>query len=294
MNRWPALVLCSVLAVSASPIQADTKLPVDPTLLPNKITLQSGDGTMISGYLYRPPTQGARPAVLMMHGCSGLLTKKYGRLKSRETAWRDIFLAEGYVVLLLDSFTERGHRSICKISLSDRPIEPNRERPHDAYGALHWLQSQPFVAPDKVVLGGWSNGAMSMLWTVFAGAPQRPKILIHDFRAAFGFYPGCITLRKRKPRYTAAVPTLLQLGAYDNWTLPEPCRELVEAANATGGAKMTAESYQGAVHSFDHPTSKRRTISVSNGRRVRIGSDPVARHKAIERVRLFLRNVFTT
>ena len=294
MNRWPALVLCSVLAVSASPIQADTKLPVDPTLLPNKITLQSGDGTMISGYLYRPPTQGARPAVLMMHGCSGLLTKKYGRLKSRETAWRDIFLAEGYVVLLLDSFTERGHRSVCKISLSYRPIESNRERPHDAYGALHWLQSQPFVAPDKVVLGGWSNGAMSMLWTVFAGAPQRPKILPHDFRAAFGFYPGCITLRKRKPRYTAAVPTLLQLGAYDNWTLPEPCRELVEAANATGGAKMTAESYQGAVHSFDHPTSKRRTISVSNGRRVRIGSDPVARRKAIERVRLFLRNVFTT
>lgn len=294
MSLWRTLLLCGVLVGCASPVWIDTDLPVDPALLPNKIAISSGDGTMISGYLYRPPTQEARPAVLMMHGCSGLLTKKYGRLKSRETAWRDIFLAEGYVVLLLDSFTERGHRSICKISLSDRPIEPNRERPHDAYGALQWLQSQPFVAPDKVVLGGWSNGAMSMLWTVFAGAPQRPKPLTHDFRAAFGFYPGCITLRKRQPRYTAAVPTLLQLGAYDNWTLPEPCRELVEAANATGGAKMTAESYQGAVHSFDHPTSKRRTISVSNGRRVRIGSDPVARRKAIERVRLFLRNVFTT
>ena len=141
MKCWTALVLCGVLAGCASPIRADTNLPVDPALRPNKITLRSGDGTMISGYLYRPPTQEARPAVLMMHGCSGLLTKKYGRLKSRETAWRDIFLAEGYVVLLLDSFTERGQRSICKVSLSDRPIEPNRERPHDAYGALQWLQS---------------------------------------------------------------------------------------------------------------------------------------------------------
>lgn len=294
MKCWTALVLCGVLAGCASPIRADTNLPVDPALRPNKITLRSGDGTMISGYLYRPPTQEARPAVLMMHGCSGLLTKKYGRLKSRETAWRDIFLAEGYVVLLLDSFTERGQRSICKVSLSDRPIEPNRERPHDAYGALQWLQSQPYVAPDKIVLGGWSNGAMSMLWTVFADAPQRPKTLAHDFRAAFGFYPGCITLRKREPRYTAAVPTLLQLGADDNWTWPEPCRELVGTANATGEVKMTAESYEGAVHSFDHPTSKRRTISVSNGRRVRIGSNPDARRKAIERIRLFLRNVFTS
>jgi dienelactone hydrolase len=115
---------------------------------------------MVSGYLYSPPTQEARPAILMMHGCSGLLTKKYGHLKPRETAWRDIFIAEGYVVLLLDSFTERRHRSICRTSLSDRPIKANHERPHDA---LRWLQSQPFVAPDNTVLAGWSNGAMAML-----------------------------------------------------------------------------------------------------------------------------------
>jgi hypothetical protein len=90
------------------------------------------------------------------------IDKKYERLKSRETAWRDIFLAEGYVGLLLDSFTERGHNSVCRISLPNRPIKPNHERPHDAYGALKWLKSKSFIAPDKVVLGSWSNGAMSM------------------------------------------------------------------------------------------------------------------------------------
>ena len=36
----------------------------------------------------------------------------------------------------------------------------------DAYGALRWLQAQPFVIPSKVALGGWSNGAMSMLTKV--------------------------------------------------------------------------------------------------------------------------------
>jgi len=59
------------------------------------------------------------------------------------------------------------------------------------------------------------------------------------------------------------------IGRYDNWTLREPCRELVE-------------------------TSKRRTISITSGRRIRIGSDPVKCRKAIKRIGLFLRTVFTT
>ena len=79
--------------------------------------------------------------------------------------------------------------------MRERPIEPHRERPHDAYGALRWLQDQPFVIPGKIALGGWSNGAMSLLWTVNAAAPQRPANLTHNFRAAFGFYPGCAKLK---------------------------------------------------------------------------------------------------
>lgn len=286
--------LLFVMAVSAAACQSTPSAPlvIDAALKPNTVTIKSGDGSLINGYLYQPDAPGKRPAVLMLHGCSGMLSKKYGRLKSREKAWRDIFLAEGYVVLLLDSFTTRGYRSICKISLAHRPIEPNRERPHDAYGALRWLQSQPFVIPDQVTLGGWSNGAMTMLWTVFSGADQRPKNLRHDFLRAFGFYPGCITLRKKEPRFTAAIPTLLQLGAEDNWTLPKPCIELVEVANETGGAQMVVDAYDGAAHSFDHPNSKRRTISASDGRRVRIGTDPVARSNAIQRIKAFLRNGF--
>lgn len=287
-----AMALLGLALSLTAPATAETNLRIDPALHDNRVEIPSGDGTMISGYLYRPADSAARPAVVMLHGCSGMLTRKYGRLKSREAAWRDIFLAEGYVVLLLDSFTARGLRTICAISLRKRPVEPFRERPHDAYGALQWLQAQSFVEPDKIALGGWSNGAMTMLWTVFSGAEQRPASLQHDFHTAFGFYPGCITLRKRQPEFTAAVPTLLQLGADDNWTWPKPCRELAETANQQGGATMIVETYEGAVHSFDHPTSKRRTISVSNNRQVRIGSHPEARRKAIERIRAYLKAAF--
>ena len=227
----------------------------------------------------------------MMHGCSGLLTRKSGRLKARERAWRDIFLGEGYVVLLLDSFTERGHRNICKIPLKERPIEPRRERPHDAYGALLWLQSQTFVAPDKIALGGWSNGAMALLWTVFSQAEQRPESLTHDFRMAFGFYPGCIELRKRQPHFTAAVPTVLQLGAEDNWTWPQPCQAL--ATEAKGGASIRVDTYEDATHTFDHPNLIPRTITVSGGRQVRVGTHRESREKAVRRITALLRTYFS-
>ena len=83
-----------------------------------------------------------------------------------------------------------------------------------------------------------------------------------------------------------------QIGKDDNWTLPAPCMELVEVANATGGSKMAFDAYDGAVHSFDHQKSKRRTIGASDGRRVRIGTDPVARSQAIERIKGYLRAGF--
>jgi len=266
---------------------------IDKSLLPHRVAIKSGDDTVISGYLYRPERADPAPAVLMLHGCSGMLTSKYRRLKSREKAWREIFLAEGYVVLLLDSFTPRGYKTICNISLAKRPIEAHRERPHDAYGALRWLQSHSFVDPEKIALGGWSNGAMTMLWTVYSNAPQRPETLPHDFRVAFGFYPGCITLRKKAKDYTAAIPTLLQLGADDNWTWPKPCQSLVEEANARGGATMTVDLYEGAAHSFDHPRSKRRTISVSNNRRVQLGTHRKARKQAIDQIRAYLKRGFS-
>lgn len=288
MTRF-CLVCVLWLAVGASVDAAD--LPVDRTLTSHRVAIESGDGTRISGYLFRPKHTERRPAVLMMHGCSGLLTPKYGRLKTRERAWRDIFLAEGYVVLLLDSFTDRGHRNICNVPLRERPVTPDSARPHDAYGALLWLQSRPFVVPEKIALGGWSNGAMALLWTVFTDASQRPETLAHDFRVAFGFYPGCIELRKRLPRFTAAVPTVLQLGSEDNWTWPKPCQEL--ANEARGGASISIDVYADAAHTFDHPNLEPRTITVSNGRRVRVGTHRQSRDMAIRRIKTLLRASFT-
>ena len=164
---------------------------------------------------------------------------------------------------------------------------------------MQWLQAQPFTRPDRIVLIGWSNGAMSMLWAVRRGAPQRPKNLQHDFRAAIGFYPGCIKLKRENPGYAAAVPVLLQIGLADDWTKPKPCMALVDEATARGGgAKMEYDAYEDAYHAFDHPDSEPRAITTrhcayrSGSRTVHIGTNIEARAQAITAVKAYLRDVF--
>lgn len=288
MSRIAGILLASSVVAACQTTEAKTPLPVAAALATHRVAIASGTGEAISGYLYRPSTPGPHAAVLMAHGCSGMLDRN-GALKSRESAWRDILRAEGYVVLLVDSFTDRGVRTVCRTKPGERAIESHRERPHDVYGALRWLQSQPYVRPDRVALAGWSNGAMTLLWTVMADAAQRPAGLSHDFRAAVGFYPGCIVIRREQKRYASAIPTLLQVGLADEWTRPQPCIDFVAEANRRGGAPMEIDAYDGAHHSFDHPDMAVRETTISSGRKVPIGTHPEARAKAIERVRAYLR-----
>ena len=255
-----------------------------------QVTLPSLDGTQLTGRLFRPAGQGPFAAVVMLHGCAGMVNKN-GGLTARETDWAKRFVGMGLVVLLPDSFTARGVKSICRVA--DRPVRPYRERPQDAYGALRWLQAQSYVKPDRIALAGWSNGAMTALWTLKDDAKARPKDLAHDFVAGVAFYPGCIDLGKTT--YKAKAPMLLQVGLEDNWTMPKPCVALVEAANGRGGAKMEIDAYENAVHDFDHPnlamktTTTRNNAAGSGAREVRIGTNPEARQKAIQRVTAYLR-----
>ncbi len=291
-------LFCAVVCLVLTGCQATNSSPArkpSVALQNNTISFLSGDGTHLSGYLYKPAGKGPFETILMMHGCSGMLNKNW-TIKARETAWVEILRDEGYAVLLTDSFTGRGLGSIC--SIKNRPITPSRDRPYDAYGALRWLQAQPFVDPDRIVLMGWSNGAMSMLWAVRQDAPQRPSDLKHDFRAAIGFYPGCIVLRRTVTDYKAALPVLLLLGLADDWTKPKPCMALADEATARGGAKVAYDTYKGAYHGFDHPNSRTRSITTkhsgyrSGQRTVHVGTNPEARAQAIARVKAYLRQVF--
>lgn len=286
LKTGPAIVLALVLAWSP-PAAAERGAAA-----PDYVRFPSLDAarTPIRGGLFRPAGNGPWPAVVMMHGCSGLY-RKNGDIQINLAAWIDRFVAWGYLVLAVDGFTPRGFRSMC--AKRKRPLDAIDDRPFDAYGGLAWLVRQPFVRTGRVALVGWSNGAMATLSGMRSDRAEHFGKTLR-FKAAAAFYPGCITLRKRTDgAYRPYAPLLVMVGLADNWTYPKPCLELMGAAR-DAGAPVEIVGYEGAWHAFDHPGLKRRTRTArddrwkSKERTVTIGSNPAARDAAIARLRAWL------
>ena len=63
-------------------------------------------------YLSRPAGDAQQPAVVMMHGCSGLLNPQ-GRIFGLYQAWARTLVAKGYVALIVDSASPRGFGQTC-------------------------------------------------------------------------------------------------------------------------------------------------------------------------------------
>lgn len=283
--------LCFLVALAAATFTAS----IVPSSATEKfVTFDSADGTPITAvFIEAQATQsGPIPGIVMLHGCGGLFDSS-GKMSARTQAWIDLFKAQGWSLLLPDSFGPRGHRYLCK-SL-DRPVTPESHRQFDALGALKFMQAQPNIDPKRIALIGWSNGAMTGLHTVMTGSPSAPDEGADDFVTAVLFYPGCKAISKQHPEYISRLPVLIQHGAEDNWTLPTPCKRLVERSQFQTKGRMEIDIYDGAAHGFDHPSSTPRTLKLPNkkntntGWDVRIGTHPAAREKAITRTMAWMR-----
>jgi dienelactone hydrolase len=143
MSRsWlPGLLIA--VALSAAAVAASAQQSVNFTSL---------DGaTNLTAHLSRPEGDAPRPALVLMHGCSGLLNAK-GRILPIYQAWMRALVVQGYVVLAVDSATPRGFGQTC--SASPNRTTMWRDRPKDAYAALQYLQTKPFVQADRI---GWAG-----------------------------------------------------------------------------------------------------------------------------------------
>ena len=152
--------------------------------------------TELTGYLFKPNRAGPTPAVIFLHGCGGLIYSISHRIMSREMDWAGRLTAQGYAVLMIDSFTPRGSGEECSRTGFKEWIY--LRRPADAYGGLAWLQQQPFVARDRIALIGWSTCKEVVDRAVARGAPitwQAYPGAWHDFD-----WPNL--KRKELPAYT--------------------------------------------------------------------------------------------
>jgi dienelactone hydrolase len=224
--------------------------------------------------LSKPGGSGPFPAVVLLHDCSGLGPRSSGA----PWRWASELTARGYVSIWPDSFAARGRTTgVC--TDASPPRVTHEQRADDAYEALSYLRSLPFVQGRRVAVMGGSHGGSSTLATI-VDAPANAARGKSGFAAAIALYPNCARSLggwsvERKQQRGAAVqayagafrplaPLLILIGELDDWTPADPCRRLAEAARAAG-YPVTLKVYPGAHHSFDSIAPTRYVAERING-----------------------------
>jgi len=273
MTRY--LMACLVLLVSCSLPHAYAQsgdlvqfesAPVKPTKFQQQRAKATGKtlvippGTPIRGYLVAPKGSGPFPAVVVLHGCSGIT-------RGIEGVWSDRLASWGYVALVVDSLTTRGLKETCTKSIS---------RWQDAYGALEFLSRLPIVDPGRVVLMGFSDGGRATLWAVALGGVE--VLMDRKFKAAVAFYPPC-----SRSSGNMSLTTLILVGDLDDWTPAKDCQKMMSQRNGEG-SPVVLVIYPGAHHAFV-------SADLQPGLQVfghRIEYNEVAARRSVEDVQAFL------
>ncbi|WP_207538217.1 dienelactone hydrolase family protein [Sabulicella rubraurantiaca] len=262
IRALPLLFL--LLLGCATPDEAAPPLPASA----REVTLPGPGGVALRALVLTPETPRG-PAVVALHGCSGIGGGGSPiRLGARERDWTARLVAAGHPVIFPDSFGSRGLGEAC--GQRPFPAGPFSVRRDDALAVAAWATAQGWGRP---VLLGWSHGGSTTL-AAWAAAP--PGAL----SGAVALYPGCLGA----PAPSGAVPMLLLLGGSDDWTPAAPCEGW--AARAPG--RVVAATFSGAHHGFDGLSGGLRRRSLPDGRTVSLGPDGAARGEARRRVMEFL------
>lgn len=268
--RIVSLVLIGLaLALSSAVARAD----------PDEVSLPAREGTL-RAFLFKPEGKGPFPAVVAVHGCGGLAGPS-GPVQPQYRMWSDFLVKAGYAVLLPDSYGSRDLGSQCRVR--ERPVRASRDRVADIAAARRWLLAQPWIRQDRISLLGWSNGSNSLLWAV--RPPMSGRDGAPDFRSAVAFYPDC--RRNSRLAWSTRVPTLILIGAEDDWSPAKDCQQMVDGAKGRS-ALARIIVYPDAYQNFDRenlPLQERTGMATSRdgSGRVHIGSNAGARADAMKR-----------
>jgi dienelactone hydrolase len=232
-----AMMLCGALRALTVVALAASLQPVELDGASQRLAL--GDlvaGDRIQGYLAKPDGAGPFPAVIGLHGCSGMSDTTKQKLAGDLVGW-------GYVVLLVDSLSTRRIEHDCFKGILATA------RMSDALGGLDYLAGQSYVDPKRVAVVGFSKGAWTSLLLSDGNESFRQFLRPGNlqFRAAIAFNPPC-----RDAGARPSMPTLILIGTLDEWTPAAGCSEKVDAWG-NGAPPVELVVYPNVHHGFYYP-----------------------------------------
>jgi len=184
----------------------------------------------LRGLLIVPQGAGPFPAVVLLHGCRGVLPSHRG--------WAQWLARQGFVALLVDSFLTRNAVNVCGRGPDEGASPAVAGRVFDAFGALRHLRADPRVDPRRIAVIGWQSWA-----PLSAVARFGPRVLMHGaFRAAVAVSPQCPLSTDEHD-----APVLIVIGQQDRWHSARACEQL--RSNSGGGLELLV--LPGAGHGFD-------------------------------------------
>lgn len=284
---WCACWVGCMAAQAAPPVQrVDLPLPSGTVL---RLHWAGGPSDALqSGQVGQGPE--LRPAVMALHGCGGLYARS-GALSARYREAFERLQAAGYAVLMPDSFGSRGLRDVCQTRYSERTVQVS-DRVQDARAALAWLAMQPGVDARRIAVLGWSHGGTTAL-NLLEQRHAKPQAGEPALAGVAVYYPGCGPLLRRQAAI-GTVPLLLQLGALDDWTPPQPCVDWVRLLQTRPDSDVTVHVYDDSYHGFDGTAAVRWRSDVPNGttgQGVHQGGHPVARVQSLAALESFWQRV---
>ena len=211
----------------------------DPGLISADVKYLSTDGVGLSGYLTRPKGDDKRPAVIVIHGWTGI--DEHIRDVGRRLA------KAGYVALVPDLLSRSGGTgafSSGEAATKEIYRLGDEMFTKDLTGAVNHLNGQNFVRTNKIGVTGfcWGGGRALMFTT-------RSK----DLAASVIYYGENPTNLEDVKNITA--PVLGQYGGADE-RITSGVPQL-EAAMKKYGKSFEYKIYPGAPHAFNSDTSPR-------------------------------------
>jgi len=194
----------------------------------------------ISGELALPSGNGKVPAMVIMHGSSGVDG-------GTSRAWAAFFNQMGVATFIVDSFTPRGIQG----TGTDQSQLSYTASGIDGLKALELLATHPRIDASRIGQIGFSRGGVATQESSFekfraAVIPGNLKFALH-----VALYGGCTQYGK-----TTGVPVVHLVGSDDGYLSVDQCKKVTDMSNALGG-NVRLVVYRGVAHGFDRENQKR-------------------------------------